>query len=144
VSVYLDSSVLVAALVEDDPYHRHSLDLLLKHESATWIHGLAETFATLTGGRLGFRIPPKEAAQLLEQSLWPNLRVLELSTDDTRAEIAAACRAGVRGGAVYDFLHLGCARRANVTTLYTLNLRHFVAVARDADPQIRTPDIATA
>ena len=58
----------------------------------------------------------------------------------------AACRSlsdgerrGVRGGAVYDWLHLAAARKAGAERVITLNLRDFQALARPGDPRIKAP-----
>ena len=136
---YLDSSVLVAALVEDEPAHEACLALLRKRDLATWSHALAEVFATLTGGRLGLRVPPAIAAELMQSSLLPRLRLIELPGADLIDAIRESERVGARGGAIFDFLHLVVARRSAATTLYTLNHRHFVAVARKGDPRIEEP-----
>ena len=52
----------------------------------------------------------------------------------------AAQHRGVRGGAIYDWLHLAAARKAGAEVFYTLNLRDFQALARPGDPLIRIPD----
>lgn len=46
---------------------------------------------------------------------------------------------GVRGGAVYDWLHLAAARKAGATRLITLDARDFQAISRPGDPAIETP-----
>lgn len=138
-SRYLDSSVLVAALVEDEPNHEACLALLAAEASTTWTHALAEVFATLTGGRLGLRVPPQLAAELIEQSLLPRLAVVELPIEDVVVALREAHAVGARGGALYDHLHLFAARKAGVDALFTLNLRHFVALTRHGDPRIRAP-----
>lgn len=79
---YLDSSVLVAALVEDEPTHDSCLRLLRGKGLVAWTHALVETFSTLTGGRLGIRVSPAIAAQLIEVSLLPRLRLIELNGED--------------------------------------------------------------
>jgi predicted nucleic acid-binding protein len=139
VTSYLDSSVLVAALVEDEPAHEACLALLRKRDLATWTYALAEVFATLTGGRLGLRVPAAVATALMQSSLLPRLRLIELPGADLIDAIGESERAGVRGGAILDFLHLVAARRSAATTLYTLNHRHFVAVARKGDPKVEEP-----
>lgn len=138
-TLYLDSSVLVAALVEDEPAHEACLALLRKKEPATWTHALAEVFATLTGGRLGLRVPPAVASELIQASLVPRLRVVELAGADVIDAIGESERVGVRGGAIFDFLHLIAARRSAAHTVYTLNHRHFIAIARKGDPKIEEP-----
>ena len=46
---------------------------------------------------------------------------------------------GVRGGAVYDWLHLAAARKAGAEVLYTLDTRDFQALAQPGDPVIAAP-----
>jgi predicted nucleic acid-binding protein len=140
VTLYLDSSVLVAALVEDEPSHEKCLQLLRKKDLATWTHALAEVFATLTGGRLGLRVPPAVAAELMDASLAPRLRLIELTAADLTGAIRKSESAGVRAGAIFDLLHLTAACRSSATALYTLNTRHFVPLARKGDPKIERPD----
>lgn len=138
-TTYLDSSVLVAALVEDEPRHESCLRLLRGKRLITWTHGLGETFATLTGGRLGIRVSPAVAAQLIEDSLLPRLRLVELRSAEVVKTIRSSSAVRVRGGTLYDFLHLTAASISGANTLYTLNTRHFEAVARAGDPDIKSP-----
>lgn len=137
-TVLLDSSVLVAALVEDEPRHEACLSLLGR-KAAAWTHALAETFSTLTGGRLGLRVAPDVAADLIEESLVPRLRLVEMTRTDLLRALREANAVGVRGGAFYDYLHLAAARKTGATLLYTLNVRHFEALARAGDPRIEAP-----
>jgi predicted nucleic acid-binding protein len=137
-TLYLDSSVLVAALVEDEPSHEACLQVLRKRNLVAWTHALTESFATLTGGRLGVRVSPTVAAQLVG-SLVPRLRLLELTAADVIEAINKAESVGARGGAMYDYLHLVAARKSAATVLYTINTRHFAALARSGDPAIEAP-----
>lgn len=138
-TLYLDSSVLVAALVEDEPSHEACLQALRRRNLVAWTHALTETFATLTGGRLGVRVSPTVAAQLIG-SLVPRLHLFELTADEVVEAINKAESVGARGGAMYDYLHLVAARKSAATALYTLNARHFAALARSGDPKIEVPD----
>lgn len=138
-SNYLDSSVLVAALVEDEAAHEASLALLRRRDNVVWAHALLEVFATLTGGRLGIRVAPAIAVRLIEESLQPRLRFIELGASDISSALRSCESAGVRAGAVFDFLHLAAARRAAATRLYTLNARHFLPLAAHDDPRIELP-----
>lgn len=137
-TVFLDSSVLVAALVEDEPHHEACLPLLGR-KAVVWSHALAETFATLTGGRLGQRVAPDVAAELIESSLVPRLRLVELAAADIVKALRQTNAIGIRGGAFYDYLHLVAARKSGASALYTLNARHFMALARAGDPRIEAP-----
>jgi predicted nucleic acid-binding protein len=137
--VLLDSSVLVAALVEDESHHEACLRLLARKSICVWSHALAETFATLTGGKLGLRVPPALAANLIQTSLAPRLKSIDLSSRELLAAIGKTSAAGVRGGALYDFLHLAVAQKAKASVLYTLNVRHFTALSRSGALSIELP-----
>ncbi len=138
-SQYLDSAVLVASLVPDDPDHA-ACDALL-NEAGNWttLHSLNETFATLTGGRLGIRVDADVAARLIRESIVPALDFVALELQDILAAQASAKLQGVRGGAIYDYMHLVAARKARADSLHTINLDDFTAIHRKGDPVIRRP-----
>ena len=137
--IHLDSSILVSALLEDEAQHAACTKRLLSGKPAIWSHALAETFSTLTGGRLSLRLAPEEAAELIARSLLPRLRLVDFSAADLRSLFQQAAHSGARGGAIYDFLHLRAAAKAGAEVLYTLNARHFKALAREGDPRIELP-----
>lgn len=118
-SAYWDSSAIVSGALE--PAVRHALNA-----TRPWCrpHVLAEVFSTLTGSRLGFRIDPASAAELIA-GIAANLRFVELTTDETLLALAAAQSRGVRGGRIHDFLHAKAARKAGCSHLVTLNLTDF-------------------
>jgi len=138
-ALYLDTSILVAALVEDESHHEACLELLRRKSLTTWSHALSEVFATLTGGRLGLRVPPSIASELIEFSLLPHLKIIDLQAADIMTTIRSADAIGARGGAIYDLLHLTAARKADTIAIYTLNTRHFVALTQSGDPRIEVP-----
>lgn len=47
---FLDSSVLVAALVDSEPHHDECLTIVTQGDHGVLAHALVETFSTLTGG----------------------------------------------------------------------------------------------
>lgn len=139
--IYLDASVLVAAVVDIEPFHAPCARLLLSSESKiVRSHGLAETFSTLTGGRLPLRLSPAVANRLIEVNLLPRLRIVDLAASDVIRAIADSESRGVRGGAIHDLFHLFAARKAKASTLYTLNLSHFQTFHRRGDPEVRLPE----
>jgi predicted nucleic acid-binding protein len=139
VSQYLDSSVLVSSLMPDDPDHAACDALLNQAENRTSPHALNETFATLTGGKLGMRVDADVAAKMIRESVVPCVSFLELSVDEILEAQASARQHGVLGGGVYDHLHLVAARKVNADVLYTINLGDFLHRRRDGDPDIRRP-----
>ncbi|MGO8685711.1 MAG: PIN domain-containing protein [Candidatus Dormibacteria bacterium] len=104
----VDTSVLVAALQRWHAAHRQAAAVLRGGEVRIGAHVLAETFATLTGGRLQPRAQPRDAFEAL-------MRFGEVLTLSAGAQLAALRRCaegGCVGGAVYDALVAATAREA--------------------------------
>ncbi len=121
----VDSSVIVSALCAGDPDHDACRKVLLAHRPSVLAHAFAETFSTLTGGRLGFRVPASDAAKLLRQQIAPKLSNIPLDESDLLTAFEEAELRGVRGGAIYDYLHLVAARKAGAKRFYTLRPQRF-------------------
>ena len=51
VTAFIDTSVLVAAMVADEDFHAECGALLDARSVGIFAHGLVETFSALTGGR---------------------------------------------------------------------------------------------
>jgi predicted nucleic acid-binding protein len=138
-SALLDSSVLVAALASDEIRHPECLALLLKGGNCIYSHALLETFSTLTGGKLGVRVTADFAVRMLSEPVLPRVTVIELSSVEIIQALAAAQSRGARGGAVYDYMHLVAARKANASVIHTLNMDDFLHLRRGDDPEVQLP-----
>lgn len=139
-SALLDTSVLVGALLDNEPHHAACLHVLRQPDVSIHAHALNETFATLTGGSvMRFRTAPELAAQAIRDAIVAQVSVIVLDATDMVAAHREAKARGVRGGAIYDFMHLVAARKAGVTALYTLDTGNFTAFHRPGDPEIRRP-----
>lgn len=138
-SLLLDTSVVIASLDGDEPHHAACDRVLALGGHRLLAHGLAETFAILTGGRLARRLRPSVAAQLIEDSVLPFVQLVHLTGKETFAAIAEAERRGARGAAVYDLLHLAAARKVGAEAVLTLDVRDFQALVRPGDPPVRLP-----
>jgi predicted nucleic acid-binding protein len=138
-SVFLDSSILIAALVPSEQKHVESLACLMSGTPLVYQHAFLETFAMLTGGRLGAKADADLVAKLIKQTLFPRVRVVHLDEQELMEALQTARRHGVRGGAVYDFMHLVAARKSGATILCTLNLDDFQQLSRIGDPLIQQP-----
>ena len=137
---YFDSSVLVAAMVEEEEHHASALRALADAtDGVTSTHALAETFATLTSGRAEIQLSPKHALRIIEANVLQRLEVMELTVADYRRAMQSSQSAGARGGAIYDMLHLQAARRSGATRILTVNLRHFQTFAPDLKQRIVLP-----
>lgn len=136
---FIDTSVLVAAVVASEPHHAVCGRLLDVGDVGFYIHGLAEFFSTLTGGRKAFRLSPQQAVELLEADYVPLLQITTLTAAETLRGMRECHSRGVQGGAIFDYLHLVAARKGKAERLYTLNVSNFRAFHRDGDPEIRSP-----
>ena len=132
----IDTSILVAAIIANEPFHTECDQLLDQPEMGLYTHGLTEAFSTLTSGRKSFKMRPSLASSILEEDYAPFLSFISLSPTETLRAMRDAEARGVRGGAIFDYLHLVAARKANATTLYPLNVSHFRSFHRPGDPEI--------
>ena len=89
---YWDASALVDALHEDEVERK-----ALEPDQWTHSHALAEAFATLTGGRLGFRYSPDDAAALVKE-ITAGMSFADLAPAETIEALEGAQKRGVRGG----------------------------------------------
>jgi predicted nucleic acid-binding protein len=137
---FFDTTVLIAAMVEDEQRHEACARVLDEAEDGyASVHSLTECYATLTGGRLGIRLPPGDAANLVRTNVHERLSLVSLKTTEYLQLLDSAGPAGARGGAICDFLLLACARKAKAARIYTLNHRHFIALAPDLAQAIVSP-----
>lgn len=141
--ICFDTSVLVAALLQQHPHHTIAFPRLQAVKDGTiqghlTTHGLAELFATLTALPLKPRLLPADVERIIQQSVLAYFTLIPLSTDHYRDAVQLVAKENLASGAIYDALHLIGARSAGCTTLYTLNLRHFRSLA-PGDTMIASP-----
>ena len=132
--VCFDTSVLVAALLQQHPHHGIAFPLLQAVKGGSvqghlTTHGLAELFATLTALPLKPRLLSSDVQRIIRQSILDDFVLIPLGSDHYRDAIQLTVTRNLASGAIYDALHLIGALSASCTTLYTLNLRHFRSLA---------------
>ncbi|MGC1480747.1 MAG: PIN domain-containing protein [Chthoniobacterales bacterium] len=140
-SNFFDSSVVIGLIFADCAEHADCLKAWNGcSDRVVYSHALLETFCQLTGGRLGEPVPPDVATESIALNLErTGVRVLPLETEELLEHLGYARRHGVRGGAVYDYMHLCVARKAGADRIFTLNKRHFTAIAPDLARKILHP-----
>jgi predicted nucleic acid-binding protein len=100
-------------------------------------HGLAELFAVLT--RIPhWRVSVEQARQIIH-SLRPHVTVVALDEDDYMWAIDRMVSLGIAGGAIYDCLHARAALKAEATTIYTFNTKHFARLGDEVNALVRKP-----
>lgn len=134
-----DSSVLVAALAKPENFHVESLSRLTREPFAVYTHALVETFNTLTSGKVKPRPSASMASMIIKSNIMRRARILRLDEPQVIQAFDEAESRGVRGGAIFDYLHLVAARHHGMERLYTLNMRHFQAFWRPGDPEVVHP-----
>lgn len=135
--IVCDSSILVAALCESERHHSACKTLLTSGPFGVWAQG--ETFNTLTSGKVKPRPSASSVATALRRSIRPRATILHLPEVQMLGAFDEAELRGVRGGAIFDYLHLVTAREHHADHFYTLNTSHFQTYWRDDDPAIVHP-----
>jgi predicted nucleic acid-binding protein len=137
---FFDTSVLIAAFVEDEKHHDACAEIVATaKDGAVFAHGMAECFSILTGGRLSVQISAGTAATLLEANVAERMHIVTLTPKEIVKVLKDSHAIGVRGGGIYDAMHLAAARKAGADEILTLNVRHFHAFAPDLMDRIRCP-----
>ena len=143
-SVFLDTSVLLAGLVDFGPQSAPSQ--LLLHavaekrvaDPATAWHCCLEFFSVTTRLPPEFRISPADAATLLQEEIVARMAIHDLPPADRVPMILAAGRDRIAGGRIYDAHIAEVARAAGADLVVTDNRRHFLSALRHG-MRVETP-----
>jgi predicted nucleic acid-binding protein len=144
VTVFLDTSVLLAGLVDFGPQSAPAQSLL--HEiaekqvvgPATAWHCCLEFFSVATRLPPEFRLTPADAVRLLDEEVFKRMAVHDLPAADRLPMLTVAAQDGTAGGRIYDTHIADVARAAGVAVIVTDNRRHFLAALRHAI-RVETP-----
>jgi predicted nucleic acid-binding protein len=139
--VAFDTSVIVAAVVEDHPHHARASWWLRTRRKieriASW-HAYAESWAVLTALPLEPRISGDVANAVLDRVRRSIGFVVPRTTAYPLA--AARCNArALRSGAIYDALHLITAEAERAELMLTFNVDDFIRLAEPDGPRIIAP-----
>ncbi len=131
---FLDTSVLVAAVVQKHENHKRAYALLDRVQSGidegfVSAHSLAEMYAVLTKLPPPYRHTPEQALLSIEENVVKHFKITGLTGSDYTASIREAALTGIQGGTIYDALLLKCATKQGVEKIFTLNLKHFRTIA---------------
>jgi predicted nucleic acid-binding protein len=141
VKVAFDTSVIVAALVQEHPAHRRAIWWLRSEETLTRIaswHAFAETWAVLTSMPLDPPVSGQVAVTVLER-LRPVLTFIAPRANTYRDAASRCSGLGIRSGAIYDAIHLITAEMESADLLLTFNERDFTRLVGSDRPRIVVP-----
>jgi predicted nucleic acid-binding protein len=136
VIVFLDTSVLLAGLVDFGPQSAPAQSLLHAvaekrvPSAATAWHCCLEFFSVATRLPPEFRVAPADAAILLESEVFARMPVHDLPPADREPMLRAAARDAIAGGRIYDAHIAEVARAVGAAAVVTDNRRHFLSALR--------------
>lgn len=135
--IFCDTSVIVAATIQEHEHHVPSLRLVesLSNKRKTSFlasHTLSECYATLTSSVFGM------SPQMMEESFLKPISSLFNFVVLTHSDYIRAFKRTIKNsfvsGVIYDALILECALKRHVDVLYTWNVKHFL---RFHEPEIK-------
>ncbi len=135
-SVFLDTSVLLAGLIDFGPQSAPAQSLLHAivekrvTEPATAWHCCLEFFSVATRLPAEFRVSPADAVALLQEEVFGRMAVHDLPAADRLPMLRAAERDHVAGGRIYDAHIAEIARAVGAAVVVTDNRRHFLTALR--------------
>jgi len=136
VGVFLDSSVLIAGLIDFGTQSAPAQAVLHavaeRHVPAagTAWHCCLEVFSVSTRLPAEYRLTPSDAVQLIESEIFGRMAVVELPAGDRTTMLRAAAQEKMTGGTIYDAHIAHVARTAGAFVIVTDNRRHFLASLR--------------
>lgn len=141
--IALDTSVMVAALVEPHPSHQRALRWIeavaagRAKAECSW-HAAAETWSVLT--RLPIEPPISPAlAEMAVDRLLKKVEPVEMDGETYRDALRRCSERGLRSGALFDALHLVSAERRKVDAFVTFNRTDFERLTVDGSPRLVVP-----
>ena len=143
-SVFLDTSVLLAGLIDFGPQSAPAQSLMHAVaekrvlSAATAWHCCLEFFSVATRLPPEFRVSPADAVTLLEEEVFSRMAVHELPAADRLATLRSSSRDAIAGGRIYDAHIAEIARAAGARVIVTDNRRHFVSALR-YELRVETP-----
>jgi predicted nucleic acid-binding protein len=76
-----------------------------------------------------YRHTPEQALLSIEENVLKYFKTISFSGNDYASLLRESAGIGIQGGTIYDAILLKSAAKAGVNRIYTLNLKHFQAIA---------------
>lgn len=143
-TVFCDTSVLVAACIRKHPHYERARPVLTSIASRNEVgfistHSLPELFSALTSVPVVPRILPSEARAIITTNIQKHFQLVAVTPAMYERAMEICVGRGLGGGKVYDALLLECARHAQADRIYTFNLHDFRRLAPDLTDRITAP-----
>lgn len=135
-SVFLDTSVLLAGLIDFGPQSAPAQSILhavaertVSPVGTAW-HCCLEFYSVATRLPPEFRLAPAEAVHLLQKEVFARISIHDLPAADRSGLLAAAAEDLVGGGQIHDAHIAEIARAIGASVVVTDNRRHFLSALR--------------
>ena len=135
-SVFLDTSVLLAGLVDFGPQSAPAQQILhavsektIQSPGTAW-HCCLEFYSVATRLPPEFRLTPDDASQLLEEEVLARMSVHDLPPENRLPMLKTSAEDRSAGGRIYDAHIAEVARAAGARLIVTDNRRHFLSALR--------------
>jgi predicted nucleic acid-binding protein len=146
--VFLDTSVLLAGLIDFGPANAHAQRVMdaiaegrIRRLQTGW-HCCLEFYAVSTRLPPELRLAPADALRLIETEILTRFELRELPLKDTLTFLRSSAREGIAGGRIYDAHIAEIARLAGARTVVTDNRRHFISLMRHGIRVMSTEEFA--
>jgi predicted nucleic acid-binding protein len=128
--ILLDTTILVAAMVEAHPAHQRALPWLQQvhtgsHNGLVAAHTLAELYSVLTTLPVQPRVSPGIAHQMIEQNVLAAFEIVTLSDMDYKSVLNHLADLKLSGGIIYDALILFAAIKSDAEQVITPSAKDF-------------------
>lgn len=129
-----DTSAIVAGFIQSHPQHVavHPWIVAIKNSkinAALSTHGLAEIYSVFTKLPLQPGLSSDFVAQFIENEIETLFSVIDLSTADYRRAIERCRKQRLKGGVIYDALHVQACLKKKLHAVVTLNISDFEVLA---------------
>ena len=136
VSVFLDTSVLLAGLIDLGPQSAPAQTILhavaektIQSPGTAW-HCCLEFYSVATRLPPEFRLTPDDAVQLLDEEVFARMAVHDLPSENRLPMLKTAAGDRIAGGRIYDAHIAEVARAVGARLIVTDNRRHFLSALR--------------
>ena len=136
VTAFLDTSVLVAGLIDLGPQSAPAQSLLhtvaekkVGNAGTAW-HCCLEFLSVATRLPPEYRLTPEDAARLLQEEVIARMAVAELPDGERKVMLRLMADDRVAGGRIYDLHIAEVGRAAGAKVIVTDNRRHFLSALR--------------
>ncbi len=138
-----DSSVLIAAFLEQHPMHTRAFPWLKKAKTGEieWIvagHSIAEVYSVLTTLPASPKMSPAMAEKLISKNI-PKHVIISLATSEYLSVIKSLSNQGLIGGIVYDALIDKVGVKSKVDKILTFNIKDFEKISKLGKENILSP-----